>query len=687
TKHTLHFPLFLFFPPFLGNLLQNFAKPVFLCSPMFPTPILLLIIIFISIPFFTIPSNSSPISIKLTPKTLSKSGDSVHIQWTGTNSPSKLDWLGIYSPPNSSHDNFIGYIYLSSSCPNTYINSGSCSLTLPLINLRSSYEFRVFRYTENEVNTTNLDQDHNPLPGTSHLLGKSEELSFEDGHGPEQIHLSFTTKEDEMRVMFISSDGGERYVKYGEKEGELTEIVKSGVERYEREDMCDWPANNDVGWRDPGFIHDGVMNNLKYGKRYYYKVGSNEGGWSVTHSFISRDGNSDETVAFLFGDMGTATPYSTFSRTQEESKSTIKWILRDINSLGDKPAFISHIGDISYARGYSWLWDSFFSQIEPVASKLPYHVCIGNHEYDWPLQPWKPNWAEKVYGKDGGGECGVPYSLKFNMPGNSSIPTGTRAPATRNLHYSFNSGVVHFVFMSTETDFLPGSSQYNFIKHDLENVDRKKTPFVVFQGHRPMYTTSNEATDGPFRERILEHIEPLLVKNKVTLVLWGHVHRYERFCPIMNNTCGSMGVNGQDGELPIHIVIGMAGQDWQPIWEPRADHPKDPIYPQPDRSLYRGGEFGYTRLLATKEKLTLTYIGNHDGEPHDVVEILVSGQLLNGSSGAGGVEVSSMVSWYVKGVSLLILGVFVGYMIGFISHARKTSALRARWTLVKTEES
>ncbi|KAF9625490.1 hypothetical protein IFM89_023406 [Coptis chinensis] len=56
-------------------------------------------------------------------------------------------------------------------------------------------------------------------------------------------------------------------------------------------------------------------------------------------------------------------------------------------------------------------------------------------------------------------------------------------------------------------------------------------------------------------------------------------------------------------------------------------------------------------------------------------------------SGAGGVEVSSMVSWYVKGVSLLILGVFVGYMIGFISHARKTSALRARWTLVKTEES
>ena len=97
---------------------------------------------------------------------------------------------------------------------------------------------------------------------------------------------------------------------------------------------------------------------------------------------MSRNEDSDETIAFLFGDMGTATPYSTFLRTEEESIATMKWILRDVEALGDKPAFISHIGDISYARGYSWLWDHFFTQIEPVASKGAYHVCIGNHEYD-----------------------------------------------------------------------------------------------------------------------------------------------------------------------------------------------------------------------------------------------------------------------------------------------------------------
>jgi hypothetical protein len=106
--------------------------------------------------------------------------------------------------------------------------------------------------------------------------------------------------------------------------------------------------------------------------------------------------------------MGTYVPYNTYIRTQAESLSTVKWILRDIEALGDKPAFISHIGDISYARGYSWVWDHFFSQIEPIAANTPYHVCIGNHEYDWPLQPWKPWWA--TYGKDDGGGARGPSS-------------------------------------------------------------------------------------------------------------------------------------------------------------------------------------------------------------------------------------------------------------------------------------
>ncbi|KAL3840529.1 hypothetical protein ACJIZ3_025120 [Penstemon smallii] len=550
------------------------------------------------------------VSIYVTPIIVSKSGDPVTIHWTGIDSPSQLDWLGIYSPSNSSHHNFMGYIFLSTSAG---WESGSGSVSLPIVNIRSKYQFRIFHWTESEVDLTRMDSDQNPLPGTRHLLVESEEIGFEPGRGPEQVHLALTGREGEMRVMFVTHDGKENSVRFGLTRKKMGQIVGTRVSRYEREDMCDSPANESTGWRDPGYIHDGVMINLKKSKRYYYQVGSDSGGWSDIFSFISPNLDSDETIAFMLGDMGTATPYKTFARTQDESTSTIKWIKRDIESIGNKPTLISHVGDISYARGYSWLWDNFFTQIEPIASRVPYHVCIGNHEYDWPMQPWKPDWSSLSYKKDGGGECGVPYSLRFNMPGNSSEPTGTRAPATQNLYYSFDMGVVHFVYLSTETIFIQGSKQYEFLKHDLESVDRKKTPFVVVQGHRPMYTTGCRNRDVELRERLVEHLEPLLVKNKVSLVLWGHYHKYERFCGISNFTCGE--------EFPVHVVIGMAGQDSQPAWDTRVDHPDDHVFPQPEQSLYRSAEFGYTRLVASREKLRLSYVGNHDGEVHDAVEI------------------------------------------------------------------
>ncbi|PRQ40681.1 putative phosphodiesterase I [Rosa chinensis] len=661
-----------------------------------PPPLVFFFLLILS--FFFNPTHQKP-SITLNTTTLSKSGDSVLIEWSGVDSPSKLDWLGIYSPPSSRNHHFLGYKFLSSS---PTWQSGSGSISLPLINLRSNYSFRIFRWSESEINPKRHDHDNNPLPGVKHLLATSPELAFESGRVPDQIHLSYTDRLDQMRVMFVTPDRDDRAVRYGLSKDSLDDVAAARVSRYELQHMCDWPANHSVGWRDPGFVHDGVMTNLKSGRRYYYKVGSDDGGWSETHSFVSRNGDSDEAVAFMFGDMGTTTPYATFLRVQDESVATVKWILRDIEALGDKPAFVSHIGDISYARGYSWLWDHFFNQIEPVATKLPYHVCIGNHEYDWPLQPWKPDWSSSIYGKDGGGECGVPYSVRFSMPGNSSEPTGTSAPATRNLYYSFDMGSVHFVYISTETNFVTGSKQREFIKRDLESVNRTKTPFVVVSGHRPMYTTSNEGRDAPMRRQMLEHLEPLFVKNNVTLALWGHVHRYERFCPMSNYTCGSRG--------PVHVVIGMGGQDWQPIWEPRADHPTDPIFPQPLRSMYRGGEFGYTRLVASKEKLTLSYVGNHDGQVHDSVEILASGEVLGGEAGGDGVEalgngfkaavngsdgagfsgngskLDSKLTLFVKGASVLVLGAFIGYVIGFVSHARKRAISENSWIPVKREE-
>ncbi|KAM2625480.1 hypothetical protein TB1_032342 [Malus domestica] len=94
--------------------------------------------------------------------------------------------------------------------------SGSGSISLPLVNLRFNYFFQIFSWKESEVDPNHLNQDHNPLPGIAHLLATSDdELSFESGRVPDQIHLPYMDGDDEMRVMFVTPDGA------GEEEGLL----------------------------------------------------------------------------------------------------------------------------------------------------------------------------------------------------------------------------------------------------------------------------------------------------------------------------------------------------------------------------------------------------------------------------------------------------------------------------------
>ena len=61
-----------------------------------------------------------------------------------------------------------------------------------------------------------------------------------------------------------------------------------------------------------------------------------------------------------------------------------------------------------------------------------------------------------------------------------------------HLRYSYDFGLVHFIMMSTEHNFEPNSRQYRWLENDLKKIDRKKTPWVIFGGHRAMYASQDE---------------------------------------------------------------------------------------------------------------------------------------------------------------------------------------------------
>eukprot|EP00698_Gefionella_okellyi_P002402 TRINITY_DN1225_c0_g2_i3.p1 TRINITY_DN1225_c0_g2~~TRINITY_DN1225_c0_g2_i3.p1 ORF type:complete len:353 (-),score=59.68 TRINITY_DN1225_c0_g2_i3:924-1982(-) len=328
--------------------------------------------------------------------------------------------------------------------------------------------------------------------------------------------------------------------------------------------------------------------------RYYYVYGDTESGWSAEASFVSAPLPSpSETVRLIaYGDLGKGLQDNSIQMFPEQaSLNTTAAVAAQVDSTD----LILHIGDIAYAEGYAPEWDEFFSQIEPIASRVPYMTCIGNHERDF------PDSGSNYKGRDSGGECGVAYEMRFPMP----------RVAYDQPWYNFDFGPVHVLVMSTEQEFLNGSIQYDYIEHDLLTVDRNVTPWVIVAGHRPMYIDSNdwslEGGDQVVAKSLRETYGTLFIQSGVDLCIWGHHHAYQRTCPVHNEVCVEPNADGSNA-APVHCVIGMAG----------AALASNRLAPQPRWLQYVDDwEFGYTRLQINATQLTIELVANVDGGVRD----------------------------------------------------------------------
>lgn len=56
------------------------------------------------------------------------------------------------------------------------------------------------------------------------------------------------------------------------------------------------------------------------------------------------------------------------------------------------------------------------------------------------------------------------------------------------IRYGFDFGCIHFVMMSGEHNFTIDSEQYKFLVSHLASVNRSVTPWLIFTGHRFVYT-------------------------------------------------------------------------------------------------------------------------------------------------------------------------------------------------------
>lgn len=92
-----------------------------------------------------------------------------------------------------------------------------------------------------------------------------------------------------------------------------------------------------------------------------------------------------------------------------------------------------------------------------------------------------------------------------------------------------------FCIADTEHDWRAGTEQYTFLEECMRTVDRQKQPWVIFLAHRVLGYSSgyHYALEGTFSEPWgRDDLQSLWQKYKVDLAFYGHIHNYERTCPV-----------------------------------------------------------------------------------------------------------------------------------------------------------
>lgn len=370
---------------------------------------------------------------------------------------------------------------------------------------------------------------------------------------PEQIHLSFGETTSDIVVTWSTLNRTSSYVAYGTDGNQLSP----------------YPGKISA-FKDGGneervqYIHKVTLLGLQANTTYYYRCGSNFS-WSSLYSLKTppESTNWSPTLA-IFGDMGNFNAIS-LPALQAEAQ------------MGMYNAML-HVGDFAYDMNTdnARVGDEFMRQIEPIAAYLPYMTCPGNHEQAYNFSNYKARFAP---------------------------PNGPD-----NLFYSFNLGPAHFISINTEYYYFLNYGlksaifQYYWLENDLKEANkpenRKKHPWIITFGHRPMYCSNNDGDDCRYEDDLVRTglpiikkfgLEKLFYDYGVDLEIWAHEHSYERLWPVYDKKVynGSYDEPYTNPGAPVHFTTGSAGCD------EFVDHfVDDPA----GWSAFRSSDYGYTRM-------------------------------------------------------------------------------------------
>jgi hypothetical protein len=220
----------------------------------------------------------------------------------------------------------------------------------------------------------------------------------------------------------------------------------------------------------------------------------------------------------------------------EETKKTIN------NILAVEPELIITTGDQVKNEKSAACW---IKMSEPIKDKMK--IAIGNHDAEF------ANIYKQIVNY---------HNLK-------------------SPYYSHDFKNMHFISMSTEHPFEVGSTQYEFIKNDLEKSSQNSNiDWIIIHQHKPLYSTLQDKKEA---EQLRETYQQLFQHYDVDLVISSHNQYYERTYPILFNENNEKKNDKSDASQPIiavqqqskypptngiiFLTVGTAGDELDPVTE------------------------------------------------------------------------------------------------------------------------
>mmetsp|Transcript_19025 Transcript_19025/g.34389 ORF Transcript_19025/g.34389 Transcript_19025/m.34389 type:complete len:484 (-) Transcript_19025:21-1472(-) len=340
----------------------------------------------------------------------------------------------------------------------------------------------------------------------------------------EQVHVSITGT-DRVVVSWASQSGSianlfiEEVAKGDHPLQGTLQTLRPNTTEYRLKDKFGEPGL----YQSPKLLHCEVQVRPRASYRFAIssslRISPSFGGWRLFHT-PPAPGATEQLRLAIVGDLG---------QTTYSAATCASLRARHAEERFDAAILV---GDLAYADGSQARWDSFGRMFdEKGCADVPWLVLPGNHEIDV---------------DDLTQEAFIPYRNRWRTPAIAPEEVSTFEVLSWSTYsfrgrydyggsfWSIRLGPVHFIALNPYTDAGEDSLQIQWLRQELEQVNRTLTPHLVVLTHAPWHHSSvkHQPRSEEATSQLMSNAEPLLLSAQADLMFAGHVHAYERLEPI-----------------------------------------------------------------------------------------------------------------------------------------------------------